>query len=142
MKHHVCVVFFLFLVFNSYGQFYSIGHENMFDPVLFRKKEFHSIHYITSAGNNVWDNANLKSYVVMIFRDGLPTHEIYYQTDLWGNPSFLAVGSGIKNIMESERFPAFRFAFECRKIEGAVEGKQKINALLSLLVSILNEMDP
>lgn len=139
MKYPILLLCSLFSVFSSHGQFFSLGHEYLIDPSLIQKNKFQTFNNVQLFESNLWDIKNFRSYSVVVFWEESPAHEILYQTDSWGNASYLGVSSGIAAIIESDVFPGFRFQSNCKTLFGSV-GKEKIKAFLSLLVSFLNEI--
>jgi hypothetical protein len=116
-----------------------LGHEHLIDPASVQKNKFQNLDNVYFLASNFWDIKNSRSYAVVVYWGDAPTHEVLYQTDSWGNPTYLGVSSGIMAIMESDAFPGFRFQSGCKKISSN-EGIEKIKAFLSLLISYLNEV--
>jgi hypothetical protein len=139
MKYPIYFFCLLLSSFCANAQFFSLGHEHLIDPALVQKNKFQTLDNQALLESNVWDIKNFRSYAVVVFWGDAPTHEILYQTDTWGNPSYLGLSSGIMAIMQSDVFPGFRFQSNCKKIYSS-EGKEKIRAFLSLLISYLNEV--
>ena len=139
MKYLIFFFCFLLSSFCTNAQFFSLGHEHLIDPALVQKNKFQTLDKVNVLSSNFWDMKNFRSYTVAVFWGDEPAHEVLYQTDTWGNPTYLGVSSSIMAILESDEFPGFRFQSNCKKISNH-EGKEKIKAFLSLLILYLNEV--
>lgn len=140
MKRFSIYLMLLIFPLGLQAQYYTLGHEQMVDPVVATKQKYNNIDVLGLSGNDLWDKTNFNSFSVLVFDKETPVHEIVYQTDSWGNLSYFGVASGLLEIMQTSIFPKIRFQMEAKKTAVLFEGKERVRALLQLLVSVLNEL--
>jgi hypothetical protein len=120
------------------AQWYSMGVEQRVDPLLINRQQYKVLELVGEKWSREFDGNNSQSFEVVLLRSGVPDIHLVYQTDFWGNLTYMAGSSSLFLIMKQLCFPSLRFQFYTKKIQLDSNATNKILAYLNLLVDCLN----
>ena len=120
------------------AQWYSMGVEQRVDPLLINRQQYKVLEIGGEKWSRGFDGNNSQSFEVVLLRSGVPDIYLVYQTDFWGNLTYLAGTSSLFLMMKQVCFPSLRFQFYAKKIQQDSSATNKILAYLNLLVDCLN----
>jgi hypothetical protein len=122
----------------GHAQWFSMGLEQRVNPMLINRQQYKVLDIVGEKLSREFDGKNSQSFEVVLLRSGVPDIHLVYQTDFWGNLTYIAGSSALFLMMNQNCFPTIRFQFNGKKILQEAEGENKIHAYLTLLLDCLN----